>query len=230
MRQRCRELSVPVEESAPVKLTAREIHDVYSRLAPLYGFWERFAEERARKLALELARISNGERVLEVAVGPGMALEQLARRNPGGATTGLDLTPAMLQRTRRRFRRRALPPPALCQCDARSLPFADDSFDLVLSSYLLDLLSPADIDRTLREMYRVLRPSGRLVLLHLSLGSRWFDRLWRILYWVIPTLLGGCRPIRLAGHLPAVGFAVLDSHRIVQCGIPTEVILARLQS
>ncbi len=117
--------------------------------------------------------------------------------------------------------------PALAQCEASSLPFAEGSFDLVFSSYLLDLLSPADIATTIREMRRVLGPSGRLVLLHLSLGNRWFDRLWGFFYWVIPTLLGGCRPIRVAEYLPEAGFAVLQALRITQWGVPAEVILAR---
>ena len=215
-----------IAEAAAVHLTDREVQGVYSRLSPLYGFWERWAEGHARKLALELAGITNGERVLEVAVGPGTLLEELARRNPAGRTVGVDLTQSMLERTRRRFRRQEMASPALCQCDARSLPFAPASFDLVVSGYLLDLLTPSDIERTLQQMRRVLRPSGRLVLFHLSLGNLWFDRLWRLLSWLVPTLLGGCRPIRLAGRLPAVGFAVLESHRVVQRGVPTEGILA----
>ena len=69
-----------IEEAAAVYLTDREMHGVYSRLSPLYGFWERWAEGRARKLALELARITNGERVLEVAVGPGATLVEILAR------------------------------------------------------------------------------------------------------------------------------------------------------
>ncbi|MBI4464542.1 MAG: hypothetical protein HY647_07550 [Acidobacteria bacterium] len=76
-------------------------------------------------------------------------------------------------------------------------------------------------------MRRVLRPAGRLVILHLSSGNPGFDRIWRTLYWIMPTLLGGCRPLRLAPHLSAAGFAVLETCRIVQSGVPSEVILAR---
>lgn len=216
-----------VEESTPAKLTVRQIRDVYSRLAPLYGFWEKLAESRAKKVAFELSAVRDGERILEVAVGPGTTLKHLAHENPHGLTVGADLTPTMLERTRRRLHQRPPARAVLCQCDARALPFADSSFDLLFSSYLLDLQSAADIERTLREMRRVLRPAGRLVLLHLSAGNPGFDRLWRILYWIMPTLLGGCRPLRLAAHLPAAGFAVLETYRIVQWGVPSEVILAR---
>ena len=220
---------LPIEESSPARLTVSQVPGVYSRLSPLYGFWEQFAEGRARRFALHLAGVRPGERILEVGIGPGTALEQLARRNSTGLTVGLDLTPDMLQKTRGRFLRNSLASPRLCQSDARFLPFADSSFDLVFSAYLLDLLSLADIETTLREMRRVLRPSGRLVLLHLTLGNRWFNRLWGLLYGLVPMLLGGCRPIRLAAQSGESGLLVLQNQRVVQCGIPSEVILARRQ-
>ena len=218
---------MPIEESTSAKLSVWEVRDVYARLAPLSWFWERWAEGKARRSALELAGARNGEKVLEIAVGRGSALEQLARGNPAGTTIGADLTSAMLQQTLRLFRRRLLPPPALCQCDGRFLPFRDASFDLVVSSYLLDLLSVYDIARTLEEMRRVLKPSGRLVLVNLSLAHPWFNRLWGVLYFIFPNLLGGCRPIRLASYLPEAGFTVEEVRRVSERGIPSEVILAR---
>ena len=85
----------------------------------------------------------------------------------------------------------------------------------------------ADIATALGEMRRVLQPSGRLVLIYLRQGNRRFDRLWNAFYWMIPVLLGGSRPIRVAESLPSAGFAVIESRRIVERGIPAEVVLAR---
>ena len=218
--------SVPIEESTPTKLRDEEIRGIYTRLLPLYGIWERLVETRARESALELAAVRDNEKVLEVGVGPGTALERLAGSNPGGTTIGADICFDMLQRTNQRISPALQAPPPLCQCDARSLPFADHSFDLVFSSYMLDLLSATDIAIAIQQMRRVLKPSGRLLLLHLSLGNRWFDRFWRFFYWLVPTLLGGCRPIRLAAYLPEAGFIVREVRQITQRGVPTEVIFA----
>jgi len=217
---------VPVEESTPAKLRDEEIRGIYTRLLPLYGIWERLVETRARESALELAAVRDNEKVLEVGVGPGTALERLAGSNPGGTTIGVDICFDMLQRANQRVSLALQAPPPLCQCDTRSLPFADHSFDLVFSSYMLDLLSASDIATAIQQMRRVLKPSGRLLLLHLSLGNRWFDRFWGLFYWLVPTLLGGCRPIRLAAYLPEAGFAVREVRQITQRGVPTEVILA----
>ena len=217
---------MPVAESTTAKLKVTEIRGIYSRLMPLYGIWERLVEARARELALELAAVRGGETVLEVGVGPGTALQQLARSNPGGTTIGADLCFDMLRRANRRFSPTRQAPPPLCQCDVRSLPLADNSFDLIFSSYLLDLLSASDIATAIQEMRRLLKPSGRLLLLHLSLGNRLFDQLWGLLYGLVPTLLGGCRPIQVATYLPEAGFTVREDRRITQWGVPTEVVLA----
>lgn len=215
-----------MEESTRALLTVPELRDVYSRLAPLYGIWEKFTETKARSIALELARVRDGERVLEVAVGTGTAFEQLTRRNPRGVNVGVDITRAMLERTIGLFQRASLPFPELCQCDARSLPFPKRSFDLVYCSYLLDALSEPDIEQVLGEMRRVMAPSGRLVLVYLSSRHRWFNLLWDSVYAIVPNLLGGCRPIGLRSVLPRAGFAIQEFRGIAQWGVPSEVILA----
>ncbi|MBI4460087.1 MAG: class I SAM-dependent methyltransferase [Acidobacteria bacterium] len=219
-----------IEESTPAKLKVEEACDAYARLAPLCALWEALAEPRARIVALEFADVRGGEAVLEVGTGSGSALDFLARSNPGGLTVGIDRTTAMLRRTQRRFFQGHLLSVPLCQADARLLPFGDSSFDLVFSAYVLDLLSTTDIETTLREMRRVLRPSGRLVLTHLAAGDVAFDRTWALLYAAVPMLLGGCRPIRVAQHLPSAGFSVVQIHRITQWGIPAEAILAKRES
>lgn len=228
-------IAPPIEQSTPARLRVGEMSEVYSRLAPLYKIWQRLMHRRSLRAALELAAVRNGERVLEIAVGPGTVFESLARANPDGMTIGIDLTPGMLERTRRLLQLGSLTRPGLCRSDALRLPFADAGFDLVFSSYFLDLLSTADIETALGEMRRVLRPSGRLVLAYLRCGERpgkgpskaWFDRIWNAFYWFAPVLLGGCRPIGLASYLPSAGFTIIEQRRITEHGIPAEIILAR---
>jgi len=217
---------VPIEESTPAALTIPELRDVYTRLEPLYGIWELLGTGKARRAALQFARVSNGESVLEVAVGPGTALTQLAGANPLGTTVGVDLTPAMLRRTTRLLQHLGRQRPPLCEADGRLLPFDAGTFDLIFSAYMLDALGVSDIEKAIAEMRRILKPAGRLVLLHLSSSDRRFNLAWGILYWLVPHLLGGCRPIRLASYVSDAGLEILELHQIREWGIPLEIVVA----
>ena len=106
---------MPILESTPARLPVEEMPEVYSRLAPLYQIWQRLVHGRSLRAALEFAAVRNGERVLEIAVGAGTVFESLAKATPDGMTIGLDLTPGMLERTRRRLQHASLTKPGLCR-------------------------------------------------------------------------------------------------------------------
>jgi SAM-dependent methyltransferase len=104
------------------------------------------------------AGIMPGQRVLDVACGTGALTSAVAERvGPEGSVVGLDLNPEMLEVARRKFNRidwREAP--------AEALPFPDAVFDAVVSQF--GLMFFADRAAALREMWRVLRPGGRLAV------------------------------------------------------------------
>jgi ubiquinone/menaquinone biosynthesis C-methylase UbiE len=105
-------------------------------------------------------------RVLEVAIGTGRSLEFYA---PGIQLTGVDLSPAMLDQARARAAELGLTP-TLSEADVEHLPFADGSFDTVVCA--LGLCSIPRPETAVREMARVLKPGGSLLLLD-HIGSSW---------------------------------------------------------
>ncbi len=116
-----------------------------------------------------------GERVLELAHGPGHLLVAMAER--GGLSLGLDLSPRMGRLARRRLRRAELTVP-LVQARAQALPFRDGCVDSAVATFPTEFIVDA---ATLREVARVLaspepangRPGGRLVVVaHARLGGR----------------------------------------------------------
>lgn len=131
---------------------------VYDRVAPLYDLYtspmERMGGLEARRRLLARAR----GRVLEVGVGTGLGLEHYP---PGVELTGLDISPRMLQRARRRAERLGRQV-ELVQGDAEHLDFPDDSFDTVTATCVF--CSVADPVRGLRELRRVVRPDGQVLL------------------------------------------------------------------
>ena len=107
----------------------------------------------------EAADVRAGDRVLDVAAGNGNATLAAARRF--ARVTSTDYVPALLDKGRERARAEGLSV-QFQEADVEALPFADGSFDVVLSTFGA-MFSP-DQERTALEMMRVLRPGGRLAM------------------------------------------------------------------
>lgn len=212
---------VSIQEACPAHLTVSELRDVYRRLAPFYGFWERFTAAKARDAAetslFGAAEPPGNLTIVEIGCAHGSALAELATRNSAGLTIGFDISGALLRRGRGVL---------VCQADARAIPLPDASADRIYCAHVLDLLSIAEIHIAVAEMRRILKPSGRVALINLRSGTRWFDAAWSVLYLAFPNLLGGCRPVRVASYLSEAGFAVVKIQQIRTWGIPSEVLVA----
>ena len=128
-------------------------------------------EVATRAAYLDLLAIQRGERVLELGCGSGVVLRALAERvGPGGQAVGLDVSPAFLAIAAERASAAGLADRiVLRQGDARSLPFADGEFDLVLAA--TTLAHVPDGARAIPEMVRVARPGGRVAVLERDLDS-----------------------------------------------------------
>lgn len=110
------------------------------------------------RVVSELAGLGPGQRVLDVACGTGALTEAVCGRvEPGGAVVGLDANPGMLEVASRKNLN-----VAWREARAEALPFADAAFDAVVSQFGLMFFD--DPAQALREMMRVLRPRGRLVV------------------------------------------------------------------
>jgi ubiquinone/menaquinone biosynthesis C-methylase UbiE len=217
---------IPVNTYSPTALQR-----AYDRRRWVYSKTIAVVELPYHQRALELAAVQPGERVLEVAVGPGLTLLELARRvGPGTSVHGVELSAGMLAMTRARLAKAGVPEPDLRQADARQLPFADAQFDVVYNAYMLDLIPEADMAAILAEFRRVLKPGGRLVLLNMSKADatasdareRWYRRLPRVLTLYV---LGGCRPVLMAPAVQAAGLT--EVRRLYMAGqAPSEIVTA----
>lgn len=101
-----------------------------------------------------------GESILDVATGTGWAARNVARA--GASVTAVDIASELLSAAEA-LSAHARPPIAFRQADAEALPFPDASFDAVISTF--GVMFAANHDQAARELARVCRPGGRLVLL-----------------------------------------------------------------
>ena len=178
-------------------------------MSSVYDIFTRY-EKGSLEKALEIANPRKNSVVLEAGFGTGRSLVELAK-NVGdkGEVYALDISQNMMERTRGLLHRRSLADRvSLILSDAENTPFPNATFDLVLSSYMLDLIDTPKIPTVLLEFKRVLKSVGLLVLVGLSKGSKWYDNM-KLHEWVYrrsPSLLGGCRPVLLAPYLQDLGF------------------------
>ncbi|NIP18267.1 MAG: methyltransferase domain-containing protein [Xanthomonadales bacterium] len=211
---------------SPARISQAEAVRLYDRLAPVYDAWARLTESRARSRVLELADIRDGQDVLEVAAGTGLAFTEVVRRNPGGTNFAIDISPGMLVRARRRLARLGLENHRIETGSGLAIPARPESVDTVLNNYMFDLLDEGTWPVILGEFRRVLRPGGRLVLANMTVSERFGGGVFERLYRLSPALMGGCRGVRLSGPLAENGFTVRTREYIQQFGFPSEVLLA----
>jgi len=211
-----------------VRLNQKEVVELYSGIAPLYDLWGKLTETRARKMALQLARIRDGESILEVASGTGLTFFEILKANPAGENVGVDITPAMLEKARARALKSGQNNYRLEIGDAYALDFPAGHFDLVMNNYMFDLLPEKDFIPVLQQFKRVLKPTGRLVLVNMTRGEHFYQRFWEGLYQINPGWLGGCRGVLLSQSLQTAGFTRITREMTSQLGFPSEIISAQV--
>ncbi|MGL5034424.1 MAG: class I SAM-dependent methyltransferase [Microcystaceae cyanobacterium] len=110
-------------------------------------------DRRFHALPLQNLTLNSASKILDLCCGGGQATRFLVENSE--AVTGLDASPVSLQRARK-----AAPQATYVQAMAESLPFTNDSFDLVHTSVALHEMTAPQLRQILSEVYRVLKPGG----------------------------------------------------------------------
>jgi len=228
---------------------ADRVRALFARIAPRYDLindLQSFGLHRYwKRRVLELARGRAGQNALDVCCGTGDLAIGLSRR--GLQVTGLDFSEPMLAIARRRTNgvqgdkglnftpvraetgQDRQPPPGLVssparrlrflQGDAQKLPFPDDSFEVVTMGYGLRNL--ADWEQGLREMLRVAKPGGRVLVLDFGKPE---NRLWRAFYYAYLRVFVPMLGLIVCGNANAYAY-ILESlkHYPAQRGVENKM-------
>ena len=194
-------MDYPQEKVKPYGQEGKKVEQVermFDHIAPAYDRLNHLMslgiDRSWRRTALKWLRPHRPALVLDVATGTGDFAIQACRMLPSASLTGVDLSEGMMQVGRRKVEQAGLAARIDFQReDCEALTFADASFDAVTVAF--GIRNFEHLDRGLREMCRVLRPGGHLVILELSTPDRFpMKQLYRIYSRLIP-LMG-----RLVSH------------------------------
>ena len=208
------------------RVSQSEIPGVYDSLSKTYDIWGKLAESRARNRALELADIHDGQKILEVAVGTGLAFYDIVKKNPNGINTGIDISQGMLKKAEKRLLPLSEANYQLKNGNAFNIQEEPQHFDLLVNSYMFDLIAFNEMDNILTEFKRVLKKDGKLILTNMTTGETFGSGIYSLIYRMSPKAFGGCRGVRLSEKLQQNGFQVITREYHQQLLFPSEVILA----
>ncbi len=208
------------------RVSQNKIGSVYDKIAPIYNIWGKLAESHARNRAIELAEIKDGQTILEVAVGTGLAFYEIVKRNPNGTNIGIDLSRGMLEKAKKRVGQLTEANYSLDIGTAFDLSVENESIDTLVNNYMFDLIPFKDMSTILTEFKRVLKEGGKLILVNMTEGERFGSKLYDFVYNISPKTMGGCRGVKLTEKLQQHGFKVDVREYVQQLLFPSEVIRA----
>lgn len=166
---------------------ARYVQDIFTRIAPRYDLMNRLMtggqDLRWRREVIRRAGLQPGASLLDLGAGTGDLAREALIQHPDAQITAADFTLEMM-----RAGRKPTDSFGWSSADALSLPFKDESFDAVVSGFLMR--NVVDNLQALREQWRVLKPGGRIIILDTTRPQRNLlsPFIWIHLHIIIPTL------------------------------------------
>ncbi len=207
---------------------ARAYYDRFGKKQDTQGFYE----DPALEDLLAHAQFREAKKVFEFGCGTGRFADRLLGSilSPSATYAGCDISPTMVQLASQRLAVYADRAHVSQYDGALKFQLPDHSVDRVISTYVLDLLSEADIAAFLNEAFRVLNEEGKLCLVSLTRGttfpSRFVSSVWSSVFRLNASWVGGCRPIRLEQHIQPGNWKIEYRHVVIPYGVPSEVLVA----
>jgi ubiquinone/menaquinone biosynthesis C-methylase UbiE len=211
-------------EYSPVDRPLSRAAAYYSLLAPWYDILAG-SEKRYIRQGLTLLDPKPGEWVLEIGFGTGYAQKRIIPILKDGFSAGVDLSTGMARSAQLKLGRAGLSAYAgLTISDSLPLPFPENTFDALFSSFTLELFDTPQIPILLGEFRRVLKRGGRLVVVSLSKDQPpgTMGRLYETFHNHFPTL-ADCRPIPIRKILEENGFEVARFEDLKMWGLPVSL-------
>ena len=200
----------------------------YDKISKVYDLLAERSEEPMRQAGLEMLAAAPGESILEIGFGTGHCLVALADAvGPQGKVFGIDISEGMLAEATATLARLSLNDRVeLRTGDATCLPYPPAAMDGVFMSFTLELFDTPEIPAVLRECLRVLKPTGRLVVVAMSKEDEdgFVVHAYEWSHRHFPNFVD-CRPILVRGAIESAGLHVRQAKK-ARMWLPVEIVLA----
>jgi len=206
---------------------ARAYYDRFGKKQDSQSFYE----DPALEELIAHASFQDARSVFEFGCGTGkFAARIIENYLPFSASyLGCDISPVMVGLARERLETYGERAKVILSDGAVRFPLSDHSVDRIVSSYVLDLLSKEDIQRFFSESLRIVSFRGIVCLASLTRGvtmpSRIVSSLWMKVFRMRPSLVGGCRPIRLESYVDFGRWQLEYQRVLTPFGVPSEVLV-----
>jgi ubiquinone/menaquinone biosynthesis C-methylase UbiE len=213
-------------------LSRDELRRVYDRVGP-WQDTQSFYEQPAVEALIRHSAFDEASSVLEVGCGTGTLARRLLEDlgAPDLRYEAIELSPVMADLARdavapfagrATIRRTGGAPP---------LDVPSRSVDRVVAAYVLDVMTEAEVRRFVAEAHDVLMSGGRLCVCGLAPGStapsRMVSALWSGVHALVPSLVGGCRPLAVRPFLADADWQILCHQTVTPWGVASEVLVAQ---
>lgn len=209
--------------------SARAYYDRFAKKQDAQGFYE----DPALDDLVAHANFPDARRAFEFGCGTGKFGARLLKQHlPSSASyLGCDISPTMVGLARSQLEAFSDRAQVVLTDGTVRFPLPDRSVDRVVCSYVLDLLSEANIRLFYSEARRVLMPGGLLCIASLTEGvgipSRIVSWLWRSIFRLNPAIVGGCRPILIHAFVNSEEWQVVHRKVVTPFGVPSEVLVLK---
>ena len=201
--------------------------NIYGMFSKVFGLIEK-SEKSLRKRGLEMLNLKKGEKVLEIGFGRGTTLVKFAKQvGDEGEVHGIDLTPEMIALAKKGISKNKVRNVKIIEGDARDLPYNEKYFDIVYIASTLELFDTPDIPIVLREIRRVLKPTGKLCVISMPREGRENTTGIKLYEWFHTKFpkYASCRPIYVENSITEAGFKIVDKD-IIGLFFPMKIIIA----
>lgn len=219
---------MPIRERALDYSAARTYYDRFGKKQDSQGFYE----DPAIDELIAHANFQDTRSVFEFGCGTGKFAARIIENHlPSSASYfGCDISSVMVGLAQKRLAPYGERAKVILSDGAVQFPLPDNSVDRVISSYVLDLLSEEDIQRFFSESHRAVSLRGGIVCIAsltngVTLPSRIVSSLWTKIFRMRPSVVGGCRPIRLESYIDFGQWQLKHQRILTPFGVPSEVMV-----